>query len=75
MDARDLGQIVDLCIEKDGLGFQILNAVNENIVAEVPTAEFLGRHVPTIPVTRAMDTFEGPIKPQAARRPWLPARV
>ena len=64
--ARDLGQIVDLCIEKDGLGFQIFNAVNENIVAEVPTAEFLGRHVP-IPVTRAMDTFEGPISNRKLR--------
>ena len=26
IDARDLGQIIDLCIQKDGLGFQIFNA-------------------------------------------------
>ena len=29
IDARDLGQIVDLCIDKDGLGFQVFNAVND----------------------------------------------
>ena len=28
IDARDLGQICDLCISKDGLGFQVFNATN-----------------------------------------------
>ena len=67
MDVRDLGQIVDLCIERNGLGFQIFNAVNDNIVAEVPTAEFLNKHAPNIPVTRAMDVFEGPISNRKLR--------
>ncbi|TPJ54515.1 MULTISPECIES: NAD(P)-dependent oxidoreductase [unclassified Mesorhizobium] len=67
MDVRDLGQIIDLCIEKDGLGFQIFNAVNDNIVAEMPTAEFLSKHAPNIPVTRAMDVFEGPISNRKLR--------
>lgn len=67
MDARDLGQIVHLCIEKDGLGFQIFNAVNDNIVAEIPTAEFLKKHAPNIPVTRAMEGFEGPISNRKLR--------
>ncbi|TPL01060.1 MULTISPECIES: NAD(P)-dependent oxidoreductase [unclassified Mesorhizobium] len=67
MDARDLGQIVDLCVEKDGLGFQIFNAVNDNIVAELPTAEFLSKHAPNTPVTRAMDGFEGPISNRKLR--------
>ena len=30
IDARDLGQIVDLCIQKDGLGYQVFNAGNES---------------------------------------------
>lgn len=67
MDVRDLGQIVDLCVERDGLGFQIFNAVNDTIVSELPTAEFLRKHVPNIPVTRAMDAFEGPISNRKLR--------
>ncbi len=41
IDARDLGQIVHLCIEKDGLGFQVFNAVNDTITANEPTRAFL----------------------------------
>ena len=67
MDARDLGQIVDLCIDKDGLGFQIFNAVNDNIVADTPTAEFLKKHAPDTPITRSMDVFEGPISNRKVR--------
>ena len=29
IDARDLGQIVHLCLQKDGLGFEVFNAVND----------------------------------------------
>ena len=46
IDARDLGQIVHLCIEKDGLGFQVFNAVNDTITTREPTAEFLKKYVP-----------------------------
>ncbi len=31
IDARDLGEIVRLCLEKDGLGFQVFNATNDTI--------------------------------------------
>ncbi len=31
----DLGQIVDLAIRKDGLGFQVFNAVNDTITATI----------------------------------------
>ncbi|ESX08524.1 hypothetical protein X768_22535 [Mesorhizobium sp. LSJC265A00] len=67
MDVRDLGQIVDPCIKKGGLGFQIFNAVNDNIVAELPTAEFLSKHAPNTPVTRTLDGFEGPISNRKLR--------
>lgn len=67
MDARDLGQIVHLCIEKDGLGFQIFNAVNDNIVADVPTEEFLMKHAAGTPITRSMEEFEGPISNRKLR--------
>jgi UDP-glucose 4-epimerase len=67
IDARDLGQIVDLCIAKDGLGFQVFNAVNDTITATVPTAEFLAKYCPTTPVTRELGKFEGPLSNRKIR--------
>ncbi len=61
IDARDLGQIVDLAIRKDGLGYQVFNAVNDTVVSRVPTAELLSRFFPEVPVTREMGAFEGVI--------------
>lgn len=67
IDARDLGQIVHLCLEKDGLGFQVFNAVNDTITSDMPTAEFLKTYAPGVPVTRAMDPFEAPLSNRKAR--------
>ena len=41
IDARDLGEIVRLCLEKDGLGFQVFNATNDTITLNIPTKEAL----------------------------------
>ncbi len=41
IDARDLGEIVRLCLEKDGLGFQVFNATNDTITLNTPTEEAL----------------------------------
>lgn len=67
IDARDLGQIADLCLEKDGLGFQVFNAVNDEIIADEPTAEFLAKHAPNTPITREMGEFEAPLSNRKAR--------
>ena len=62
IDARDLGQMCDLAIGKDGLGFQIFNAVNDEITNyATSTAEFLGRACPKTPITRPMGTRKAPI--------------
>lgn len=58
IDARDLGQIVRLCIEKDGLGFQVFNATNNDCSSDLPTAELLRRFYPKVPVTRELGEFE-----------------
>ena len=58
IDARDLGQIVKLCIEKDGLGFQVFNAGNDESSADLPTKELLKRYYPNVPVTREMGEYE-----------------
>jgi len=67
IDARDLAQIVHLCLQKDGLGFQVFNAVNDTITADQPTAEFLARWCPTVPVTRPILGSEAPLSNRKAR--------
>lgn len=67
IDARDLGQIVHLCIAKDGLGYQVFNAVNDTITADLPTPEFLARYAPATPVTRPMGPREAPLSNAKAR--------
>ena len=67
IDARDLGQIVDLCIGKDGLGFQVFNAVNDEITVNQTTRECLGTWAPNTPITRDMGHFEAPISNRKIR--------
>ncbi|MEN3149355.1 NAD(P)-dependent oxidoreductase [Neorhizobium sp. IRAMC:178] len=67
IDARDLGQIVHLCIEKDGLGFQVFNAVNDTITALEPTRPFLERWAPGTPIVGAIGGFEAPISNRKIR--------
>jgi nucleoside-diphosphate-sugar epimerase len=67
IDARDLGQIVDLCVAKDGLGFQVFNAVNDTITATVPTREFLAKYAPNTPITGEIDGFDAPLSNRKIR--------
>lgn len=61
IDARDLGQICALAVEKDGLGFQVFNATNDTITATFPTRQFLEQWCPDTPITREMDEWEAPL--------------
>lgn len=67
IDARDLGQIVHLCVEKSGLGFQVFNAVNDTITAWEPTRDFLKRWAPETPIDGELDEFGAPISNRKAR--------
>ena len=67
IDARDLAQIVHLCIQKDGLGFQVFNAVNDTITAHEPTANFLRQHCPGTPHRRELVGDEAPMSNRKAR--------
>lgn len=58
IDARDLGQIVDLCLQKDGLGYQVFNAGNDTNNVPIPSMELAGRFFPGTPVTREMGEYE-----------------
>jgi nucleoside-diphosphate-sugar epimerase len=67
VDARDLGQITRLAIEKDGLGYQVFNASNDETSSDLPTAELLKRYYPNVPVRRALGEFEGLLSNRKAR--------
>ncbi|WP_428377165.1 NAD-dependent epimerase/dehydratase family protein [Lichenicoccus sp.] len=59
IDARDLGEIVRLGIETDGLGYQVFNAANDHTSSDLPTAELLRRYYPNVPVHGELGEFEG----------------
>lgn len=58
IDARDLGQIVDLCLQKDSLGYQIFNAGNDHNGAIIPSQELAERFFPGVPISRELEEHE-----------------
>lgn len=58
IDARDLGQIVDLCLAKDGLGFQVFNAGNDENSVNQPALELARKYFPNVPFTREVGEYE-----------------
>ena len=58
IDARDLGQIVDLCLKKDGLGYQVFNAGNDHNGAILPTKELAEKFFPGVPIIRELEEHE-----------------
>ena len=58
IDARDLGQIVDLCLKKDGLGYQVFNAGNDHNGAVIPSKELAEKFFPNVPITRELEEHE-----------------
>jgi nucleoside-diphosphate-sugar epimerase len=58
IDARDLGQIVDLCLKKDQLGFQVFNAGNDHNGAIIPSKELADRFFPGVPIIRELEEHE-----------------
>ena len=59
IDARDLGQIVHLCLQKDGLGFQVFNAANDSPIATLSSAELAERFFPGVPLEHELGEREG----------------
>lgn len=58
IDARDLGQIVDLCLKKDKLGYQVFNAGNDHNGAIIPTKELAERFFPNVPISDDLEEHE-----------------
>ncbi len=58
IDARDLAQIVDLCLKTDGLGYQIFNASNDDHSVALITSEIIARYYDGVPLKHAMGEDE-----------------
>ena len=58
VDARDLGQITDLCLKKDGLGFEIFNAANDTNSVNISNSEIINKFYPKVPLKRNLEKFE-----------------
>jgi nucleoside-diphosphate-sugar epimerase len=67
MDARDLGQIVDLALRKDGLGFQVFNACNDTNSVCQSNQELLARFFPKVPLSRPVGAQESLLSNRKAR--------
>ena len=58
IDARDLGQAVDLCLANDGLGYEIFNVSNDQNSVNLSVEEIRKRFYPDVPVKGEIDTEE-----------------
>ncbi|MCR8723662.1 NAD-dependent epimerase/dehydratase family protein [Frigidibacter sp. ROC022] len=58
IDARDLGQMVDLCLKTDGLGYQIFNVANEDHSVRLKTSEIVAQFYQGVPMKREMGEDE-----------------
>ena len=50
IDARDLGQMVQKCLERDGLGYQIFNVSNDDHSVGLSSAEIMARYFSDVPL-------------------------
>ncbi|UUP15418.1 NAD-dependent epimerase/dehydratase family protein [Aeromicrobium wangtongii] len=58
IDARDLGQMVQRCLETDGLGYEVFNVANADMSVAATTGEILDRFYDGVPVRREMGRDE-----------------
>jgi nucleoside-diphosphate-sugar epimerase len=58
IDGRDLATACRLGIEKDGLGFEVMNVAADDVSSDLPTAELLKRFYPDVPVKKQLGEFE-----------------
>ena len=58
IDGRDLATACRLGIEKDGLGFEVMNVAADDVSSDLPTAELLKRFYPNVPVKKPLGEFE-----------------
>jgi nucleoside-diphosphate-sugar epimerase len=58
IDARDLAAACRLGIEKDGLGYTVMNVAADDVSSNRPVAELLKAYYPNVPVKKPLGEFE-----------------
>ncbi len=58
IDARDLGQMVERCLQSDGLGYQVFNVSNDDHSVRLSTQELIDRFYDGVEIRRAMGARE-----------------
>jgi nucleoside-diphosphate-sugar epimerase len=58
IDARDLGQAVELCINNDGLGFEIFNVSNDQNSVDLSVQQIIKNFYPNVPLKYKLDNEE-----------------
>ncbi len=58
IDARDLGHMVDRCLQTDGLGFEVFNVANDDTSVGITSQEVYDRFYSGLPRTREMGVHE-----------------
>ena len=59
IDCRDLAKMVHLCIEKDGLGYEVFNACNDTSSATQPSEELAKEFFPNVKIKGKLEGNEG----------------
>lgn len=68
IDARDLGEMVECCLQTDGLGFEVFNVSNDDHSVAATSQELLGRFYEGVPVTKDMGENETFYSNEKAKR-------
>ncbi len=58
IDARDLGQMVQCCLDTDGLGFEVFNVSNDDHSVALETEALVARYYADVPVVAEMGPRE-----------------
>jgi len=58
IDARDLGHMVECCLNTDGLGYEVFNVSNDDTSVGITSAEVYERFYDGVPMRRGMGEFE-----------------
>jgi len=68
IDARDLGRMVEGCLQTDGLGYEVFNVANADSSVDIPTSEVVARFYDGVPIRAEMPERATPYSIKKARR-------
>jgi nucleoside-diphosphate-sugar epimerase len=68
IDARDLGRMVERCLQTDGLGYEVFNVANADSSVDIPTAEVIARFYHGVEIRGEMPGRATPYCIEKARR-------